>query len=122
MEIEVKDKKENPLLNRTEIWFTIKHDAATTPAKKDVREAIAKMTNSTKDRVVVDQLSSVFGKGETIGYAKVYKNKQDAINVERPAVKIRHGLVEPKKKEEKKEGEDAAPAAPPADAKPAEKK
>jgi len=125
MEIEVKNKKENPLLNRTEIWFTIKHDATTTPAKKDVREAIAKMTNSTKERVVVDQLSSVFGKGETIGYAKVYKSKQDAVNVERPAVKIRHGLAEPKKKAEKKEGEEAAlaaPAAPPAEAKPAEKK
>jgi small subunit ribosomal protein S24e len=118
MEVEIKDKKENPLLNRTEIWFKIAHDAAATPAKKDVREALAKMTNSQKERVVVDHMNTVFGKGETVGYAKVYKSKQDAVNVERSAVKIRHGLAEPKKKGEKKEGE--AAAAPAAEAKPAE--
>jgi len=112
MEVEIKDKKENPLLNRTEMKFKIVHDATGTPAKKDVREALAKMTNTTKERVVVDQMSTVFGKGETIGYAKIYKSKQDAVNVERDAIKLRHGLVEPKKKEEKKEGEDT-PAPPP---------
>jgi small subunit ribosomal protein S24e len=109
MEVEIKNKKENPLLNRTEMWFKIAHDDTGTPAKKDVREALAKMTNTTKDRVVIDQMNTVFGKGETIGYAKIYKSKQDAVNVERSAIKLRHGLVEPKKKEEKKEGEEAAP-------------
>jgi small subunit ribosomal protein S24e len=112
MEVEIKNKKENPLLSRTEMWFKIVHDATGTPAKKDVREALAKMTNTTKERVVVDQMSTVFGKGETIGYAKIYKSKQDAVNVERSAIKLRHGLVEPKKKEEKKEGEEA-PTPPP---------
>jgi small subunit ribosomal protein S24e len=107
MEVEINEKKENPLLNRTEIRFKIVHEAAATPAKKDVREALAKATNTAKDRVVVDNMNTIFGKGETVGYAKVYKSKQDAVNVERSAIKLRHGLVEPKKKEEKKEGEEA---------------
>ncbi len=112
MEVEINNKKENPLLNRTELWFKIAHEATGTPAKKDVREALAKMTNTTKERVVVDQMKTIFGKGETIGYAKIYKTKQDAINVERSAIKLRHGLIEPpKKKEEKKEGEEPAPEA-----------
>jgi small subunit ribosomal protein S24e len=111
MEIDIKDKKENPLLNRTELWFKLAHEATGTPAKKDVREALAKMTNTSKDRVVIDQMSTIFGKGETVGYAKIYKSKQDAVNVERSAIKLRHGLVEPKKKEEKKEAEEPAPAA-----------
>ena len=110
MEVEIKDKKENPLLNRTELWFKIVHESAATPAKKDVREALAKATNTAKDRVVVDHMNTIFGKGETVGYAKVYKSKQDAVNVERSAIKLRHGLIEPKKKKEEKEGE-AAPAA-----------
>lgn len=118
MEVEIKDKKENHLMNRIEIWFKISHDTAGTPAKKDVREAIAKMTNSQKERVIVDTMSTIFGKGETLGYAKVYTSKQDAINTERSAVKIRHGLAEPKKKKGEKKETEEAPA--PAEVKPAE--
>lgn len=113
MEIDIVDKRDNPLLNRTEIRFRIVHEAGGTPARKAVREAISKKTNSPKERVVVDNMSTVFGKCETMGYAKVYKTKQDAQKIEKDAVKKRHGLVEAKKEaspkegpaEEKKEGE-----------------
>ena len=110
MELEITDKKDNPLLNRTEIRFKVTHEAASTPARKDVREALAKKVGATKDRVVVDHLDSFFGKCETEGYAKVYKTKNDAMRIEPEATKKKHGLVEPKKeKGEKKKKEAEAP-------------
>jgi small subunit ribosomal protein S24e len=100
MEIEVIDKRVNPLLNRTEVKFRIVHDAASTPARKDVREAVAKVMGATKEKVVIDHMSSVFGKAETHGYAKVYKTKIEAMTVENEKIRKKHGLIEPKKKAE----------------------
>lgn len=107
MELEIVDKRDNPLLSRVEVRFKVLHDAASTPSRKEVREAVAKAVNAQKERVVVDILTAAFGKGETEGYAKVYKNKQEAMRVESESMKRRHGLTEPKKQEgEKKEGKE----------------
>jgi small subunit ribosomal protein S24e len=108
MEIEVLDKKVNPLMNRTEVKFKIAHDAGGTPTRKDVREAIAKKMGSSKDKVVVDHLRTLFGRAETLGYAKVYKTKKDAQTEETDKMKKKHGLIEAKKKKE--EAEEAKPA------------
>ena len=111
MELEVVDKKENPLLNRIEIKFRIVHEAASTPARKDVREAIAKMMGTAKEKVVVAHLSSIFGKAESSGYAKIYKTKKEAMTVEIEKIKRKHGLTEPKKEKKKAEADKAeAPA------------
>ena len=110
MEIEVVDKKINPLMNRTEVKFKIAHDAGGTPTRKDVREAIAKKLGSSKDKVVVDHLRTLFGRAETLGYAKVYKTKKDAQTVETDKMKKRHGLIEAKKKEEEGEQKPAEAA------------
>ncbi len=106
MEIEIITKKENLLIGRVEVDFKISHPKEITPKRKDVRDEIAKLLEVQKDRIVVDRMNSEFGKPETLGYAKVYKSKGDALQIETKAVLKRNNLFEEKKEKvgEKKEG------------------
>jgi small subunit ribosomal protein S24e len=113
MEIEIVSKKENELLDRTEVTFKALHPKEGTPQREVVREKLASMLKASKDRVIVDAMDSAFGKMETVGYAKVYKTKEAAMKFEREYVLIRNKLKEKVKVEKK--------AATPPPEKPAEK-
>ncbi|OGS52546.1 MAG: hypothetical protein A3K75_01215 [Euryarchaeota archaeon RBG_13_61_15] len=126
MEIEIITKKENELLDRTEVMFKAVHPKEGTPQREAVREKIAAILKATKERVIVDAMDSEFGKTETIGYAKVYKTKDSAMKYEREPTLVRNKLKEKAKVEKKKKAAAAAPvaravAAPAAEKKPAEK-
>ena len=101
MEIEIVSKKENELLDRTEVNFKAMHPKEGTPQREAVREKLATMMKATKDRVIVDSMDSEFGKMETVGYAKVYKTKEAAMKFEREYVLIRNKLKEKVKVETK---------------------
>jgi small subunit ribosomal protein S24e len=116
MEIEIVSKKENELLDRTEVKFKASHAKEGTPQREAVREKLAAMLKATKERVIVDAMESEFGKMETIGYAKIYRSKDSAMKYERKHVLVRNKLKERVAKEKKA----AAPApGKPAGAKPA---
>jgi small subunit ribosomal protein S24e len=100
MELEVIQRKENPLLKRTEVSFKVIHKAAPTPTRESLRAFLARELKATKDIVVIDSQASTFGRYETVGYAKVYKTKEEALAVERKHILIRNKLVEPEVKKE----------------------
>jgi small subunit ribosomal protein S24e len=106
MEVEIISKKENPIFGRMELNFKVSHPKEVTPKRKDVRDEIATQLKVQKDRIVIDNMKPEFGKPETLGYAKIYKTKDDAVKVESDAVLKRNNLFEEKKEkgEEKKEG------------------
>ena len=115
MELQVVAKKENPLLKRTEITFKAVHKAEPTPTRDAIRSELAKQLKASKEAVIVDRSVSSFGRFETLGYAKVYKSKEEALSVERSHILVRNKLKEAEAK--KKEGEKVekpAPAAKPA--------
>jgi len=101
MEIEIVSKKENELLDRTEVNFKAMHPKEGTPQREAVREKLASIMKATKDRVIVDSMDSEFGKMETVGYAKVYKTKEAAMKFEREYVLVRNKLKEKVKVEKK---------------------
>ena len=101
MEIEIVSKKENELLDRTEVNFRAMHPMEGTPQREAVREKLATMMKAPKDRVIVDSMDSEFGKMETVGYAKVYKTKEAAMKFEREYVLVRNKLKEKAKVEKK---------------------
>ena len=107
MEIEIVDKKENQLLDRTEVTFRASHAKEGTPQREMVREKLASMLKATKERVIVDSMDSEFGKMETVGYAKIYRTKEAAMKYEREHVLVRNKLKEKVKVDKK------AAAAPP---------
>lgn len=124
MELQIVAKKENPLLKRVEVTFKAVHKAEATPTRDAIRSELAKQLRASKDGVVVSRAESSFGRFETIGYAKIYKSKEEALAVERSHILVRNKLKEPEAKE-KKEGEKAekpAKAEPKAEAPKAEPK
>ncbi len=107
MEIELLEKKDYPLLSRVEISFKIKHPNESTPKRGDVRNGLAEHLNVKKGCVVIDNMKAVFGKSETLGFAKIYSSEKDAKDIERKHILIRNKLApaETEKKEKKKENE-----------------
>ena len=121
MEIEIVSKKENELLDRTEVTFKAVHPKEGTPQREVVREKLASMLKASKDRAIVDAMDSEFGKMETVGYAKVYKTKEAAMKFEREHVLVRNKLKEAVKKEKKAAAPTPGKPAAASPAKPAEK-
>jgi small subunit ribosomal protein S24e len=81
-----------------------------------IREKIASLAHSTKEKVILDHMNSEFGLGQSRGYAKVYKSVDSAKKHERKHILIRNKLIEKEVKgaaAAKKPAEAAAPAAAP---------
>src|SRR5437016_14442967 len=100
MQLEVLKKTDNPLLKRVEVTFKAIHKAEPTPTRDALRAFLAKELNATKDIVVIDSQASTFGRYETLGEAKVYKSKEQALAVERKHILVRNKLIEPEVKKE----------------------
>ena len=110
MEIEIDSKKNNQLLNRTEIRFTIKHPGEKTPNREIIRTELAEKLNAKKEEVIVNEIHATFGKQEVTGYAKVYTSPDKSKGLERNHILVRNKLMEAKKKDKKGEAKAAKPA------------
>ncbi|HEV8594271.1 MAG TPA: hypothetical protein VGR51_01960 [Thermoplasmata archaeon] len=109
MELTVTRKRENALLDRTEVFFQIAHPQASTPTRGDIKKALAGSLNAKSEVLILDWARSQFGATTTRGYAKLYKSKERAMALETPPILIRNGLLVAVKKEAPVE----APKAPP---------
>jgi len=110
MEVEIDSKKNNPLLNRTEIYFTIKHLGEKTPNREVIRAEIAEKINVKKEDVIVDSIHTTFGFQEITGYAKVYSSPDKLKGLEREHILVRNKLMQAKTKEKKEGAKPAKPA------------
>jgi small subunit ribosomal protein S24e len=118
MQLEVIQRKDNPLLKRTDVSFKAIHKAEPTPTRDALRAFLAKELKATKDIVVIDSQASTFGRYETVGYAKVYKTKEEALAVERKHILVRNKLIEPEVKEKEAAPKPEKPTAAPKAEKP----
>ena len=105
MEIELLEKKEQPLLARIDVSFRIKHPNESTPKRSDVREELAGQLNVKKGNVIIDNMKADFGKSETMGYAKIYKSEKEAKSLERKHILVRNKLISGKSKKEESKPE-----------------
>lgn len=103
MEVQIDSKKNNPLLDRTEVYFTVKHLGEKTPNREIVRNELAEKLNSKKENIVLNFIKPGFGTNETTGYAKIYSSLQKAKEIEETYILARNKLTENKKKEKKTE-------------------
>jgi len=107
MEIEIDSKRNNPLLNRTEIYFTIKPEGKGTPSRDIIRSELAEKLNVKKEDVIVNTINTSFGTQEITGYAKIYSSPEKSKGLEPDYILIRNKLMDAKekKKVEKKPAE-----------------
>jgi small subunit ribosomal protein S24e len=112
MEVQIDSKKNNPLLNRTEVYFTVKHLGEKTPNREIVRNELAEKLNSKKENIVVNFIKPSFGTNETTGYAKIYSSLQKAKELEATHILARNKLIQGKKKEKETEKKPAGATKP----------
>mgnify|MGYP001446515109 CR=1 FL=1 len=94
MKVEVKEQRENPLLKRKEIRFTVDHKGGATPTKGAVVEELKKIVKG-KGVIVIDSMESKYGLGVTDGYAKAYDSLEAAFEIEKEHIMQRNGYAKP---------------------------
>ena len=99
MNLKIEETRENKLLKRKEIKYTVEFEKNNTPTREVVKELIARNTNSNKELVIVDFNEQLTGLHVIKGYSKIYSKKEDAMLYEPDYELYRNGL---KVKEEKK--------------------
>lgn len=120
MQAEIVSRKENPLLKRVEIEFKVVHHGEGTPERNAIKEEIAKLAKAPAERVIIDNVDSQFGKPHSIGYAKIYDSKEDALAFERKHILARNELIKLEKKKKVKKVEAAPTPEPKEEAEPEE--
>lgn len=113
MDIKVLEEKNNLLLQRREVKFSVSHNLGT-PSREEIKGKIAAYLNSKPELVIIERMKPEFGKRETRGYAKIYETPERL-----KVVETEHIIQRNEKKEEKKaEGGEVKAEAPKAEAKP----
>ena len=97
MEIVIDSKRNNPLLNRTEIYFTVKHEGEGTPNREIIRSELAEKINVNKEKVIINTVQSSFGTQEISCYAKIYPSLNQSKDIERNHILKRNKLIEVEK-------------------------
>lgn len=101
MEINIIQKTENPLLDRTEVKFDCEYQGESTPKILEVKNRLVAVLDVDKNLLVVDKLKPQFGEGKAIGYAKIYDSSESLSTIERQYVVEKN--QEPSKEEEEAE-------------------
>jgi len=106
MEIEIVSRKENMVIGRTEVVFKAVHLNEKTPKRSEIKEKLVELLGVSKGNVIIDNMKPEFGRPESSGYAKVYKNIEDVKGLESDYILMRNNLLEKKAKEKKKPEEE----------------
>jgi small subunit ribosomal protein S24e len=99
MEIKIVSAKNNPLLKRKEVKFTIEHAQTKTPARLDVRKALGAELKVGEEVVFVQEMRTLTGTGTAIGSANVYEKAEQAKLVEPDYIVKRNNPPEKPKEE-----------------------
>jgi small subunit ribosomal protein S24e len=82
MEIDILNKKENKVLDRTEVKFDCIYSDEATPKILDVKSKLVALLNTQKDLIVVDSIQPHYGQAKASGYAKIYGSKDSLEDIE----------------------------------------
>lgn len=105
MEIEIIEKKENKLLDRTEVKFYCLYEGEATPKILDVKSKLVALLDSSKDLLIVDNVQPRYGEPKALGYAKVYANVDVLKEIESASVLAKNEEPEEVPAEEDDEAE-----------------
>ena len=104
MELEIAEKNDNPLLHRQEVQIVIRHENESTPRRSEVIQNLSDKMNAKKDLIIIDYLKNKYGKMESQGYAKIYKNIEALNRIEtKPSIERQKTAKKAKPEAPKKE-------------------
>ena len=100
MDVKIVSSKDNPLLKRREVQFRIEHGPQSkTPARLDVRKALASELKLGEELVFVRDMRTLTGTGTATGHANVYQTAAQAKLVEPDYIMKRNNPPEKPKEE-----------------------
>jgi ribosomal protein S24E len=99
MELTIIEKAEQPELKRIIGKASLLFEGAI-PSRKDVLKEVAKKTSTEEDLVVIDKISSIFGKTKAIVSFSLYEDKDTKEKILHKHVAKKHVFKEEKKEEE----------------------
>jgi len=102
MELKIISKKENPLLKRKEIQFTVLHNQGKTPGRLDVKRSVASELQVIDKLVFIKKMKTMTGTNTTIGEATAYETEVQAKLLEPSYIMKRNSPPEKAKEEEAK--------------------
>ncbi len=77
LNIEIKEEKKNPLIDRVEVTFRVDHFGQGSPNRLEVKKKISAMQGSDAKLTIIKNLSSQFGSSSTQGIVHIYENSKD---------------------------------------------
>lgn len=104
MEVKIKEKNENKMINRIEIKFEVYYEQAP-PTRMQIRDEIAKQMSVNPNLVIIRKMNNVFGIRKNVGTAHIYPDDATLKKYVSKYVLIRMGLAQ---KEEKQAAKPAA--------------
>jgi len=100
MEVKIVSSKDNPLLKRREIQFKTEHGPQSkTPARLEVKKALAAELKLGEELVFVKDIRTLTGTGTAVGHANVYESAKQAKIVEPEYILKRNSPLEKPKEE-----------------------
>jgi len=99
--MEIIEKKEHPLLSRTEIIAKDSYTGAT-PSRDSIKERLANTLKANKELLVIKHIYPEFGFGNAKIIAYLYFNKKDMERIE-PEYAFKKGITKEKKEEKKQD-------------------
>lgn len=102
MELKIVSQKQNLLLKRKEVQFTVEHTAGKTPARLDIKRSIASELQVSDKLVFVKRMKTMTGTNTAVGEANAYESEAQAKLIE-PAYIMKRNVPPEKPKEEAKE-------------------
>ena len=101
MEIKIVSKKENPVMKRTEVQFTVEHIQGKTPGRLDIKRSVASQLQVSDKLVFIKKMRTLTGTSMTVGVATAYQSEAQAKIIE-PEYIIKRNSPPEKPKEEAK--------------------
>jgi len=101
MDVKIIKKKDNPLLKRKEVQFTVEHKQGRTPLRLDIKRSLAGELQVTDKLVFIKKMKTMTGTSTTVGFANAYESEAQAKLIE-PAYIIKRNSPPEKPKEEAK--------------------
>lgn len=102
MELKILSKKENPLLKRKEVQFTVLHSQVKTPGRLDIKRSLASEMQVSDKLIFIKKMKTLTGTNTTVGEATAYETELQGKLIEPSYIIKRNNPQEKPKGEEAK--------------------
>jgi small subunit ribosomal protein S24e len=98
MELKILTQKENAVLKRKEVKFSVEHAQGKTPVRLDIKRSLASELQVSDKLVFIKRMHTLTGTNKTVGEANAYQTEAQAKLIEPDYIVKRN--TPPAKKEE----------------------